>query len=66
MRLRRLKPTTNPIDAVVTIALVGGVVGGGYALGLGWAGAAGVAVIWVEVMARRLLRSRGSDRMGHE
>jgi hypothetical protein len=52
--MRRLRPTAQPVDALLGIALVAGIAGLGYALGVGWAGLAGPVVIVAGVIIGRM------------
>jgi hypothetical protein len=52
MRFHQLKPTARPLDAVLTIALVVGLIAGGYALGFGLEGVFVMIVIIGEVIVR--------------
>ena len=52
MRFRPLTPATRPLDAVLTIMLVVGLIAGGYALGFGLEGIFVTIVIIGEVVLR--------------
>jgi hypothetical protein len=52
MRIHQLKPTARPLDAVLTAALVIGLIVAGYALGFGFAGIFVAIVIIGEVVLR--------------
>jgi hypothetical protein len=66
MRPRRLKPTSSPFDAILLVTIAGALVGGGYAVGVGWSAAAGVIVVVAELAIRQLRRHRSGaqDRPG--
>ena len=57
MEIRKLQPTKKPLDAVMTCILIVALVVLGYAVGAGWAGAAGVVVVAVSLTISRIQRS---------
>jgi uncharacterized membrane protein len=61
MRIPRLRPISRPLDAILLIVLMVGIVAGGYALGLGWAGLAGPIVI-IGAAIIQLVRRRSGQR----
>jgi uncharacterized membrane protein len=62
MRLRQLKPISRPLDAVFTIALMGVLIVGGYALGLGLEGVFVTIVIAGEVLVHEVRTYLKRDR----
>jgi hypothetical protein len=56
VRIPRLRPLSRPLDAVLLIVLSVGIVAGGYALGLGWAGLAAPIVIVGEAISQLVHR----------
>jgi hypothetical protein len=45
---------SRPVDALLCVVAIAGIIGLGYALGLGWAGAAGPIIVIIGVIIGRL------------